>query len=136
MIGTFNRTITLFNKIAASDAPDRKDHWRKTVIGGCAWQSTITRSVAGTNTSIGESLICRIPEQDNYKPYFEYKKDPENSITLNVGDIVFLGIVDESPETTNDMLKLLNRTPNAFMIKVFKDNAIQGLMPHYRIEGI
>ena len=41
-------TVTIYNRLKAADSPDKKEHWQKTVLERCSYNSAMIRS-AGAN---------------------------------------------------------------------------------------
>ena len=84
-------TITLYNRIQAADSEDRKEHWKRTVLHNCFWKAQVNTSFNGTQASVQNTYVVRIPEDDRYLPYAEYKDSPEEHFTASQGDIVIYG---------------------------------------------
>lgn len=138
LLPTFNKTITLVNKLAAKDSVTRKDVWYVNTIDNCASTNTIVRNVQGTAVSLGRTFIVRIPFSEKYKNYLEWQQDVENSFTISVGDYVFLNeLTGEDIITPNTILNIYNKyRDSSFVIKTFRDNSNQiNQLRHYHIEG-
>ena len=37
-------TVTIYNRLKAADSPDKKEHWKKTVLKNCSYNSAMIRS--------------------------------------------------------------------------------------------
>lgn len=173
VIPYWNDTITILNKLSGKDSATKLDTWKATVISGCFFKQTVTRSISGTTVNVGSSSVCRIPKsagsenlyhifsdsdiQDvedskgalfstsdkntdsipRYYPYNIWKKDITIGFTLNPGDYIFKGEIEEDV-TANNVISLYNSyKPNAMLVRAVSDNSdFLGLAEHYRVEGI
>lgn len=131
-------TITLYNKISATERKDKKEYWQRTVLHNCFWKSAINTGFNGTQASVQNTYIVRIPKDERYLPYAEFVKAPVGHFTASQGDIAILGecsdeITGESGRTAT---QVLNRCkPNAFKITAFSDNTGSPYGKHYRLGG-
>ena len=131
-------TITLYNRIQAADSEDKREHWQRTVIYNCFWKSEVKTSFSGTQASIQNTYVVRIPDDERYLPYAEYAKKPEGHFTMSQGDIVIYGecteeITGVSGQTAS---KILNRyKPNAFKVTASAYNTKFPVAKHYRLGG-
>ncbi len=131
-------TITLYNRIQAADSKDKKEHWKRTVLHNCFWKSVINTGFNGTQASVQNTHVVRIPQNNRYLPYSEYKTKPEEFFTVSQGDIVIYGecpeeITGESGQTS---AQVLNRyKPEAFKVTAFSDNTKFPIAKHYRLGG-
>lgn len=138
----FNSTITILNRLQATDN-NGIDGWKKTVLRDCFWKTqserTIQRerSVQGKTISNGNTVVCRIPKNENYKPYNIWKNDT-NGFTFSAGDFLILGEIEEIDIVADNIIKIVNRyKPDAFSIKNFQDNTGKiNALEHYLIEGV
>lgn len=137
ILPTFDSTITLLNRLKYSDSATKQDVWFKTVLHNCAWTSQLVRSVTGTQVSVGASYIARIPKNDAYKPYSEWVRD-NIGFTFSTGDYVIKGEIEEEIINQNNIKQIVQKyRPNAFEIRLFKDNTgTVELAEHYHIEGV
>lgn len=137
ILPTFNKTVTVLNKLRASDSATKQDVWYKSTINLCSWSQYSESAIADGTVSIGGHFVVRIPKQTNYLPYSEWKKNPDGHLTFSVGDIIIKGNVEDDIITANTVPKIFQQhQPDAFYIKVFQDNT--GTIPlaeHYRVEG-
>lgn len=138
----WDKTITIFNKIVASDG---KVSWQSTVIENCFWKYINSTKYVDNVKMQTKEVICRIPEQDNYVPYLTWKDlaDKTGSFTLRNGDFVVYGeVTDTIDEYTKgqratDVLNKYREVNLAFQIDVFTDNTGDVLCAeHYRLGGI
>lgn len=136
---TFRHTITVLNKRDGLDSPDHLDTWKKTVLQQCAWKQTETRSQSGrvsddTEISEGAEYLARVPPSEEYRPYSAWKGDMEG-FTFSPGDYVLKGEITE--EVTADTVQSVvsQHRPDAFEVRLFRDNTGTGYLDHYRLEG-
>ena len=54
-------TITLYNRIQATDSEDKREHWQRTVLHNCFWKSEVKTSFSGTQASVQNTYVARIP---------------------------------------------------------------------------
>lgn len=131
-------TLTLYNRIHATDTPDRKERWIRTVLHNCFWKSQIQTGFRDTGVSSQNIYVVRIPEDARYLPYAEFVKHPIGRFTFSQGDLVVLGECKEeiTGETSHTMTQVLNRyRPDAFQITAFTDNTSFLVSRHYRLGG-
>ena len=136
---TFNKTITVLNKLSAKDSATGKDVWYKTVLTECSFMGSVLRNATGNTVSVGNAYVCRIPKNDNYLPYSEWRNDRDGHFTLNVGDYVFLGTLAETEIPTPNTIQSIYQAhkDTAFAIKAFSDNTgTIGMLQHYRVDGV
>lgn len=120
----YNSTITVINKLDAKDAALSQDAYYKTILAGCMWSDSSTRTVGSDGTvSIATSHRVQIPEMDNYMPYREWMQ-PENrdtKFTVREGDYVVLGEVTEAVTPSNVRSIVKQFEPEAFQVQSFQD---------------
>lgn len=132
MTPLFRETITLLNRRAAEDGPDGLDTWKKTVLTGCVFVRTSVRGVSGSDVSLGQTAIVRIPESSDYHAYQDWKGNMRG-FTASVGDIVVHGNVTEA--ITPDTVREVARKYESVTIRTVRDNT--GLpLGHIRLEGV
>lgn len=137
LLPTFDYTLTLLNRVKATDSTTGLDVWKKTVLKNCAFSSRAIRNVQGSNTvSLGSAYVVRIPKNDDYKPYNEWYQTLEG-FTFSTGDYIIKGEISEDVSPKN-VVSLINKyRPDAFEIRLFKDNTgTVELLEHYHIEGV
>lgn len=131
---TWNQTVTVLNRRAGLDSPDGLDAWKKTVLTDCFWIAQKTQGQSGTDIILGGSYLVRVPFQEQYRPYQDWKTDM-GGVTFSTGDYIIRGDVPEDV-TAETVLDVVQRyRPEAFEVQFFKDN-INGPMPHYKLEGV
>ena len=131
-------TITLYNRIHAVDSEDRKEHWKRTVLHNCFWKAQVNTGFNGTQASVQNTYAVRIPKDDRYLLYAEYKNSPEEHFTVSQGDIVICGECTEeiTGESGKTAVQVLNRyKPSAFKVTAFSDNTSFPLAQHYPLGG-
>lgn len=120
----YNSTITVINKLDAKDAALSQDAYYKTVLKGCMWSDSSTRTVGSDGTvSIATAHRVQIPEMENYLPYREWMQ-PENrdaKFTVREGDYVVFGEVTEAVTPSNVRSIVKKFEPEAFQVQSFQD---------------
>lgn len=131
-------TITLYNRIKASDTVEKKERWTKTVLHDCFWKSQISTGFSGTQANVANTYVVRIPKDSRYLPYAEFSKNPEGHFTVSADDIVIRGECTEeiTGESGKMAAQILQRhKPEAFKVTVFSDNTAFPVSKHYRLGG-
>lgn len=131
-------TITLYNRIQAMDTVDKKEHWIKTVLHNCFYKSQVNTGFNGTQSSVSNTYIVRIPEDDRYLPYAEFIQSPNGHFTVSPDDIVVYGMCNDeiTGESGQMAAQILNRhKPEAFKVTAFSNNTAFQLAKHYRLGG-
>lgn len=136
---TFRHTITVLNKRDGLDSPDHLDAWKKTVLKQCAWKQTETQSQSGrvsddTEISEGAEYLVRVPPSTEYRPYSAWKEDMEG-FTFSPGDYVLKGEITEEVTAETVQSIVSQHRPDAFEVRLFRDNTGSGYLDHYRLEG-
>lgn len=134
-------TVTIYNRLKAADSPDKKEHWKKTVLERCSYNSAMIRS-AGANQKtflqmdLRPEYTVRIPKNPSYRPYHEWKQD-QIGFTLSAGDLVIKGICPEEIDpATNNITKVLRQyASDAFIISKTVDNTKHLVDKHYCVGG-
>ena len=120
----YDSTVTLLNKLDAKDAALAQDAYYKTILTGCMWSDSSTRTVGSDGTvSIATAHQVQIPEMADYLPYREWVK-PENRdghFTVREGDYVILGEVTEDVTPSNYRAVIKAYEPQAFQVQAFQD---------------
>lgn len=137
LLPTFDVTITLLNKLKATDSVTKQDVWYKTVIPWCSWITRSESAISGNVVSIGSHFVVRVPKQESYLPYSQWKKSPDGHLTFSTGDIIIKGEIEEDIITATTIPQIFQKyQPESFYVKLFQDNTnIIELAEHYRIEG-
>ena len=72
-------TVTIYNRLKAADSPDKKEHWKKTVLKNCSYNSAMIRSPGDQQTFLQMDLrpeySGRIRKSPSYRPYHELKQN-------------------------------------------------------------
>lgn len=138
-IPTFRHTVTVLNKRDGRDSLDHLDAWKKTVLRQCAWKQTETRGQRGQTSEAlevteGADYLVRVPPSGEYRPYSEWKKDMAG-FTFSPGDYVIKGEIagEVTAETVQSVVNQYR--PDAFEVRLFRDNTGTGYLDHYRLEG-
>lgn len=136
---TFKHTVTVLNKRDGLDSPDHLDAWKKTVLRQCAWKQTETQGQTGRSSdeveiSEGAEYLVRVPPSTEYRPYSAWKEDMAG-FTFSPGDYVLKGEIAEEV-TAETVQSVVNKyRPDAFEVRLFRDNTGSGYLDHYRLEG-
>lgn len=120
-------TITLYHKTPAAENEDKKEHWVKSVFHNCFWKSVVNTGFNGTQASVQNTYVVRIP-----------KESCDGTISILQGDIVILGDCQEEIAGVSGQTaaQVLNRNkPNAFKVTAFSDNTGFPVDKHYRLGG-
>ena len=120
-------TITLYHKIPVAENEDKKEHWVKSVFHNCFWKSVVNTGFNGTQASVQNTYVVRIP-----------KESCSELLSALQGDVVVLGDCQEEITGTSEQtaVQVLNRNkPNAFKVTAFSDNTSFPLDKHYRLGG-
>ena len=120
-------TITLYHKIPATETEDKKEHWTKSVFHNCFWKSVVNTGFNGTQVSVQNTYVARIPKESCTGP-----------LAISQGDIVILGECTEEITGASGQaaVQVLNRNkPDAFKVTAFSDNTRFPLDKHYRLGG-
>lgn len=134
----YSHTITIYNCIKAIDTQDKKERWVKTVLHNCFYKSQVNTGFNGTQASVQNTYVVRIPEDERYLPYAEYITDSEGHFTVSSGDIVVHGDCDEeiTGASGHTSAQVLTRhKPDAFKVTAFSDNTAFPVAKHYRLGG-
>lgn len=137
MVGVYDKTITICNKLKKADIPGgTTDTWHKSILTGCEHKRVPIRNVSGSTVSIGQSVLVLIPFGKGYLPYATWKLDTSKGYTVSVGDIVFLDMeLSESPtSSTITMLKNQYGGIECKVVQVVDSNGIA--LVQVKIEGV
>lgn len=130
-------TITLYNRIKATDTAEKKEKWIRTVIPNCFYKAQMNTNLS-TQATISNTYTVRIAQDKRYLPYTEFAKNPTGHFTVSMDDIVVLGNCQEQISGINEhtATQLLNRhKPNAFKVTAFSNNTTFRTEKHYRLGG-
>lgn len=137
----WNTTITLYNKYMRSD---NTIAYSRHVLNNVFYKAEKAEQLSGSALYQASSYIVRIPQDPAYIPHSQFVQQPEESLsnyfTLNTGDLVFKGEIDEEIDETvrgvraNDLLN--KYMPDCFTVKTFSDNTGAAVARHYYISGV
>ena len=108
------------------------------MLHNCFWKSQANTGFNGTQASVQNTYVVRIPKDERYLAYAEYAKDPKGHFTASQDDLVVLGECSEEINGTagHTAAQVLNRCkPDAFKVTAFSDNTAFPLAKHYRLGG-
>lgn len=108
------------------------------MLRGCFWKTVINTGFFGTQASVQNTYVVRIPENSHYRPYAEYINANRGFFTASAGDIVVKGECKEeiTGEGGQTAAQILNRhKPDAFKVTAFSDNTGFPVGRHYRLGG-
>ncbi len=132
----WNDTVTVLNKLSGKDSITKIDTWKKTILHNCYFRTVIQRDVGQINSEISQSAVCRIPKNPDFKPYYIWKENISDGFTLNTGDYIFKGEINEEI-TAENIVKIYNSHKPAMLVKAVSDNSnFLGFGEHYRAEGV
>ncbi len=122
MNSNYRYTITLYH---CSRNENNKDVWTRSVLHNCFWKSVINTGFSGTQASVMNTYVVRIPFAGT-------------EIAISQGDVVVLGecaeeITGASGHTVAQLL--LRQKPNAFKVTALSDNTSFPVAKHYRLGG-
>lgn len=141
----WDTTITVFNQF--TDPNTQIVSWTKTVLENCFWKLTGDKISVGETVLETNSIICRIPKNENYLEAGEWiALDNDQRVeffTLKVGDIIIKGEVeDEIDEYTkgqrsSDILAKYKALQGCMEVKVSASNVGPGRCnEHYYAKGV
>lgn len=120
----YDETITVVNRLDARDAGEQYDRYRATVLTGCMWSATATRSVQSDGSVVvGTVHRVQIPENDAFLPYREWSAlaDQAGRFTVRQGDYIVRGEVAEEIDAANVRRVIAAYEPDAFQVQHFRD---------------
>ena len=138
---TTNADITIFNKWYNRET--RLDEWKRTQIRGVNWYGGQAVAVTDNGLQSADTYTVRIPAAS--APQGKQFVLPENYAsadsaaltdlwTLQSGDIVVRGLVDDTPAGDTDITQKYN--DRCFMVTGWRDNRRGGsLVQHWRVDG-
>lgn len=135
----YNKTLTILNKLKASDTLSKQDLWFKHVIHDGAWYITNESSVSGTTVNMASKITVLIPYSELYLPYKDWKVDTNqlNHFTMSNGDYIVNGILDEEVNSQTITKILLKYEPNVCSVKSINELPKRGIgNVMLKIEGV
>ncbi len=141
----WDTTITIFNRF--EDPQTQIVTWFKTVVPGCFWKYTGDKVTVGETVLETNNIICRIPENSNFKEKYEWITLPndkmEEFFTLGKGDIIIRGEVSDtideyiSGKRSTDLIAKYKELQGCMEIQEIAINVGIGRNnPHYYVKGI
>lgn len=137
-------TVTIFNKY--QDPQTSVIRWYRTVVDGCFWKNDFQRLKVGQIEVSTDSIICRIPEKDNYLDKHVWLTIPNdmksNYFTLSEGDIVVRGNIQEgineynSGERSSDFITKYKSLGCMILDRISINTGTGKGIPHYHVEGV
>lgn len=138
----YKHVLTIYNRLRSKDSNDQREHWQSTILEHCFYKAQTIEVQSGTEAKKTNSYTVRIPEDDRYLPYNQWKalsaEERTVHFTVSEGDIVIKGrctddITGTSPATAAGLLSA--HKPDAFQVTAFSDNTSHLMGGHYRIGG-
>lgn len=137
--------ITIFNKYVDNQTNVVK--WYKTQVSNCFWKNMFEQRIVKDTTVATNSILCRVPKDARYLDIASWTMTPNdekaNYFTLNVGDIIIKGIVDDyideymSGHRSTDIIKKYKQTSECFVVESASNNATFGRsQQHYLARGV
>lgn len=137
--------ITVFNKY--TDKQTNLVTWYKTVLNNCFWKNTGSKLVINDTVVDTNDIITRIPKSDKFKENYQWISVPNdlmsNYFTLQTGDIIVKGIVDDiideytTGHRSTDLIKKYKRLQGCFEVQQVAINVGPGrASEHYLARGI
>lgn len=119
----YDDTITVINKLDATDSALKMDSYYKTVIPHCMWVVKQTRTVQDNGTVvIGTVHQVQIPESKDYCTYKEWlDTDKIDAFTIRTNDYIVRGEVTEEITAQNIRKVIALYEPEAFQVQSFRD---------------
>ena len=137
----WDRTITLYNK--HEDEQTGIIKWHRHLLHNCFVKRTNNKVNVGNVQLQTDDNIIRIPIQPNYLPPYKWLKLPNDiksqHITLQSGDLIFLGDVDEpideytSGQRSSDLIAKYKSLGSVFVNSVNINDFMYG--EHYFVRG-
>ena len=141
----WDTSITVYNRY--EDPLTHIISWHRTPLQNCFWKYTGNKVKVNTVTLETNNIICRIPKNDNFKEGYEWVELPNDRMndyfTLNPGDIIIKGIVDDtideymSGKRSSDILSKYKSRQGCMEIQSMSINTGIGRNEeHYYVVGI
>lgn len=137
-------TITVYNRY--EDPNTQVVSWYKHIIENCFWKYAGTKVQIGNTVLESNSIICRIPEDDNFLERYQWEAltndDMSKYFTLGVGDIIVKGNVEDtideyqSKHRASDLLAKYKKLQGCMEIQnVSINTGSSKCVPHYLVRG-
>ena len=137
-------TITIYNRY--EDPTTNIVRWYRHELDNCFWKYDGIKFSVGSTVLEGNSIICRIPEDENFLERYEWEAlsndTRSNYFTLGIGDIIIHGgvndVVDEyiNHHRASDLLAKYKRLQGCMEIQSVSINTgTAKAVPHYLVRG-
>ncbi len=139
----WNTTVTIFNKY--KDSNDLIT-WYKHIVHGCFWKYIGNKVTIGDTELESNDIICRIRKDsaflENYQWVELQAEEKPNFFTLNKGDIIVKGEVDDeineyqSGSRSSDVIKKYKSLQGCMIMSEYTVNTDGGRCnEHYLVKG-
>lgn len=135
----YNQTVTVLNKLKATDSLTKRDVWYKTVLDDVAWYTDSTRTATSSAVYIGTYIKVLIPFHNEYLTYLEWRKpsNQDEHYTMSTGDYIVLGEVPDDITADNIVKTLQKYGENVCQVKHHKESYNRfGARVQLMIEGV
>ena len=142
----WNTTVTIFNQ--HTDATTEVISWYRTVVTDCFWKYSGERVLINGVELNTSTVICRIPENENYLSKYLWEQLPNDSksahFTVGRDDIIIPGDVDETIDEysrglgikSTELLSKYAQLQGCMKVNTVVENVGGGRNnPHYYIAG-
>lgn len=125
MTDLWKQKVTIYNDVPKTAVEPRR--FERFVIVRCNIQGGIVSRADGTIENIVNAISVITKDVDRYKPPLEYKNIPvdlrEKFYTVQIGDFVVLGTVDDVVESSRDFAELQSKyADNGFVVRSVSAN--------------
>lgn len=126
----FDKTITLYNHYKE----DGKDHWKRTLLGGCMWFDDVVKTVNDRGmVNVSKVVEVTIILQEGYNTPKEWNH--KEGWTLNADgnlDLIVEGNCTVELNSAED-LKALKKVKDVRTVSEVVDNTLYSLLRHWRV---
>lgn len=138
---TWDKTITLYNRY--EDEQTGVIKWYRHKLSNCFYKRTNNNVSVGGVRLLTDTTTVRIPAQAGYLPPYLWNNQPNdrkrNNMTLQSGDLIFLGEVSEeideytSGKRSSDLITKYKALGSVFVTSVNINDFMYG--QHYLVKG-
>lgn len=138
----WSQAITVYNKFENSTT--REVTWHKTNLDNCFWRQFENQLVLGETKISSDSIVCRVPIQENFKEKHEWEllDNKSDFFTFGPGDIIIRGTVNDvvneyvANSRSSDLLKKYKRLQGCLVVSQCTISEGVGIgHEHYFIRG-
>lgn len=145
----WDKTITIYNRVV--DPTTQRVSWQRTVVKNCFWKyvNEIYNMGRYGMSSLGvrvetKGVTCRIPKDKRFvdKRTWKSLSDKSGKFTLNNGDIIILGNVDDvideyvAGQRSTDLISKYKDENACLEVDTYVENIQTGVgLEHYRVIG-